>query len=119
MCRLFGLVANKEVDVKFSFLKADLTFKELGSKNPHGWGIGYYKKGNPDIIKEQKSIEKSSKSDEIIEQKISNIYISHVRKSSGTEIKYVNTHPFGYRNWIFAHNGTIDIKNHIKEHPGK
>ena len=115
MCRLFGLVANKEVNVKFSFLKANLSFKELGSKNPHGWGIGYYKNGNPEITKESKSIEKSLKLNDIIEQKISNIFISHVRKSSGTEIKYVNTHPFGYEKWIFAHNGTIDIKDHIKE----
>jgi len=115
MCRLFGLVANKEVNVKFSFLKAKLSFKELGSKNPHGWGIGYYKNGNPEITKEPKSIEKSLKLNDIIVQKISNIFISHVRKSSGTKIKYVNTHPFGYRNWIFAHNGTIDINNHIKE----
>jgi len=115
MCRLFGLVANKEVDIKFSFLKAKISFKGLGSNNPDGWGVGYYKNGNPEIIKEPKSIEKSLKLNDITEQKVSNIFISHVRKSSGTEIKYVNTHPFGYRNWIFAHNGTIDIKNHIKE----
>lgn len=115
MCRLFGLVANKAVDVKFSFLKADLTFKELGSKNPHGWGIGYYENGNPKIFKESNRIEKSLKSNDIIKQKISNIFLSHVRKSSGTDIKYENTHPFGYERWIFAHNGTIDIKNQMKE----
>jgi len=50
MCRLFGLVANKKVNVEFSFLEADLTFKELGSSNPDGWGIGYYENGNPNII---------------------------------------------------------------------
>ena len=59
--------------------------------------------GDPEITKESKSIEKSLKLNDIIEQKISKFFISHVRKSSGTEIKYVNTHPFGYKNWIFAH----------------
>ena len=115
MCRLFGLVADKEVDVEFSFLEASRSFKELGSENPDGWGIGYYKKDNPKIFKEPISTEKSLKFDNIIKKIRSRYLISHVRKSSGTEIKYVNTHPFGYRNWIFAHNGTIDIKNHIKE----
>jgi len=115
MCRLFGLIANKAVDVKFSFLKADLSFKELGLKNPHGWGICFYENGNPKIFKEPKSIEKSKKSYGIIEQKISNLFISHVRRSSGTDIKYENSHPFRYKKWIFAHNGTIDIKNQMKE----
>lgn len=42
MCRLFGLVANKEVNIEFSFKKADKPFRELGIKNPDGWGKGYY-----------------------------------------------------------------------------
>lgn len=115
MCRLFGLVANKKVNVEFSFFEADLTFKELGSSNPDGWGIGYYENGNPKIFKEPNSIEKSSELNDIIKQKISNIFVSHVRKSSGTDIKYENTHPFRYEKWIFVHNGTIDIKNQMKE----
>lgn len=115
MCRLFGIMANKEVDVKFSFLKANKSFKELGLDNPDGWGIGYYKNGNPEIFKESNNISKSLKLNDIIIQRISNIFISHVRKSSGTAIKYENTHPFRYKKWIFAHNGTIDIKDLMKE----
>ena len=115
MCRLFGLVANKKVNVEFSFSEADLPFKELGSSNPDGWGIGYYENGNPKIIKESNSIEKSLKLNDIIKQKISNIFVSHVRKSSGTDINYDNTHPFGYEKWIFVHNGTIDIKKQMKK----
>ena len=115
MCRLFGLIANKEVDVEFSFLKANKSFKELGFQNLDGWGIGYYKNGNPKITKEPISIEKSLELNKIIKQRVSNIFISHVRKSSGTEIRYVNTHPFGYRKLIFTHNGTVDIKNYLKE----
>jgi len=81
MCRLFGLVANKKVNVKFSFSEADLPFKELGSSNPDGWGIWYYENGNPKISKESNSIEKSLILNDIIKQKISNIFVSHVRKS--------------------------------------
>jgi len=38
MCRLFGLTANKPVDVEFSLLEADKPFRNLGEKNPDGWG---------------------------------------------------------------------------------
>lgn len=116
MCRLFGLIANKKVNVEFSFFHTDLSFRELGSRNPDGWGIGYYKNGDGKIEKEPSKIQDSKKVNQIIRQPIiSNIFIAHVRKSSGTGIKYVNTHPFEYNSWIFAHNGTIDIKNSIKE----
>ena len=115
MCRLFGLIANKPVDVEFSFFKADISFKELGSQNPDGWGVGYYKNEEPRIDKERINIEESEKVNKVIKQQVSNLFIAHVRKTSGTAIKYENTHPFEYNNWIFAHNGTIDIKNNIRE----
>lgn len=114
MCRLFGLIANKEVDAEFSFLKADIPFKELGKKNPHGWGIGYYKNNSPKIIKEPKStIESKQFNQEVLVN--SNIIISHVRKKSDGDKKKENTHPFQYHDWIFAHNGNIDIKAELQE----
>ncbi len=39
MCRLFGVIANKEVDMDFSFNLADKPFREFAKSNPHGWGI--------------------------------------------------------------------------------
>ncbi len=33
--------------------------------------------------------------------------IGHFRKATGGELTISNTHPFHYRDWIFAHNGTI------------
>lgn len=45
MCRLLGVIANKPVDLEFSFLKADKPFRELGRTNPDGWGIGWYENG--------------------------------------------------------------------------
>jgi glutamine amidotransferase len=42
MCRLFGLYANKAVDVQFSFYEAKESIEKLSSRNPDGWGIAWY-----------------------------------------------------------------------------
>jgi len=115
MCRLFGLVANKEVDIEFSFIKADRPFRDLGIKNPDGWGIGYYQNDNAIVFKEPVSTFNSSQFYQKAKHLYSSIIISHVRKSSQGGRKKENTHPFNYNNWIFAHNGNIDIKELIKE----
>lgn len=115
MCRLFGLVANKEVNVEFSFIKADRPFRELGIKNPDGWGIGYYQNDNAIVFKEPISTINSSQFYQKAKHIYSSILISHVRKSTQGVKKKENTHPFNSGNWIFAHNGNIDIKELIKE----
>lgn len=53
MCRLFGIIANREVDIEFSFHRADKPFKSFSEDNPDGWGIGYYsKEGEPRVFKQ-------------------------------------------------------------------
>jgi predicted glutamine amidotransferase len=35
------------------------------------------------------------------------VVMAHFRKATGGELHISNTHPFHFRDWIFAHNGTI------------
>lgn len=115
MCRLFGLIANKEVNIEFSFLKADLPFKNLSKENPHGWGIGYYENDIAKIQKQPIPAIQSKKFQEISENLNSEVFVSHVRYSTQGEKTLENTHPFKYNNWIFAHNGNIDIRAELLE----
>lgn len=109
MYRLFGLVANKEVDIEFSMLKASNRFKKQSIKNPHGWGIGYYKGFKPIVEKYVENAFYSSKFDELVKNTKAKIFIAHVRlATTGSVNSNENAHPFVYKNWIFAHNGTID-----------
>jgi len=110
MCRLFGLIANKSVDVEFSMLKADVKpFRNLGDeRNPDGWGIGWYENNKAKIFKEGKSAVESEKFCSFAKDVRSNIIIVHVRKGTGAPPSEVNSHPFKYKNWIFAHNGSVD-----------
>lgn len=109
MCRLFGLIANKEVDIRFSMLEAPENFKKLGKHNPHGWGMGWYEDGEPKIEKYGESAFCSKRFEELAKEVKSRIIIAHVRiASSGASKCNKNAHPFRFRNFIFAHNGTID-----------
>jgi len=40
----------------------------------------------------------------------SKIIISHVRKATTGDTSLLNTHPFQYKHWIFAHNGSVNRK---------
>ncbi len=119
MCRLFGLVANREVDVKFSILEASNRVKNQGEYNPHGWGIGWYENGIARIFKRDKNAFYSSAFNEKVKEIKSKIVITHVSyASSGSSYSNRNIHPFSYENWIFAHNGTVNqkkISSFIKE----
>ena len=114
MCELLGLNFNEPVRCGFSFRG----FRHRSESNSDGWGIGRYDGKDVVIRKEAKksSTSELSKAVENNRSFTSNIFIGHVRRTSGTGISEVNTHPFlqkfrGY-DFMFAHNGTLD-KNKI------
>ena len=107
MCRLLGLVANKHVDLKFSLHK----FKELSDRHPDGWGIGWYENNSTKVFKQGISAkDPESKLPHLSKKVTSKIIIAHVRNKgkNGAPPSDVNSHPFQYKKWLFAHNGSID-----------
>ncbi len=109
MCRLFGLIANKDVDVKCSMLEARNNFKKQGKYNSDGWGIGWYENGKAQVFKRGESAFTSDSFYDKVKSVKSKIVIAHVRyASSGSSNIDKNAHPFEYNNWIFAHNGTVN-----------
>lgn len=105
MCRLLGIVANKPVDIEFSLQR----FREFSTDNPDGWGIGWYENNSPRVFKQGISAkDKKSQLPALSKQVKSKIIIAHVRKGTGAPPSEINSHPFQYKNWIFAHNGSVD-----------
>lgn len=47
MCRLFGLVSNRPVEIHFSLAESRASIRDLSYCNPDGWGIGWYENGKP------------------------------------------------------------------------
>lgn len=107
MCRLFGLVANKEVDVEFSFLKADKSMKYLSKAHPDGWGIGWYENSKPKAFKQGRDDGLHYDFDRVKKVR-SHIIIGHVRRATEGDKSRKNAHPFCYKQWLFAHNGSVD-----------
>ena len=111
MCRLFGLYANKLVNVYFSFFEAERSFEDLSKKNPDGWGIAWFDGFKWSLYKEMMPLYMSSRAKEHIKSIQGFIIISHVRYATHGEIKVENTHPWLYKGYVFAHNGSVDRKS--------
>ena len=116
MCRLFGLYANRLVDVCFSFFESPRgSFVKLSRVNPSGWGVAWFD-SEWHIYKEPRPLYSSSEASEIIRRHVrGRIIVSHVRLASIGSLKYENTHPWLYKGWAFAHNGTIRDRQALLE----
>lgn len=118
MCRMAGIIANKEVDFYFSLSTATNSLRNQSRRNPDGWGIGYFEAHTPKVIKSSQAAFKSEQFVELSQDIKSRIIISHVRYASVGSVNNRNSHPFVYKNWIFAHNGTLEkeaLRKMIKE----
>ncbi len=106
MCRLLGLIANKPVDLEFSLTR----FSEFSKSNPDGWGVGWYEEdGSAKVFKQGIPADAPNSEFPILSKKVrSKIIIAHVRKGTRGQPADVNSHPFQFKNWIFAHNGSVD-----------
>lgn len=107
MCRLFGIIANRPVDMQFSFFEADVPFSSLTERDPDGWGLGWHENDVPKLFKEGKEDQRDYRF-ERVKSVIFKIIVSHMRLATGGASTSENAHPFVYKNFIFAHNGGVD-----------
>ncbi len=107
MCRLFGFRSVIESQVHHSLLHAENALMRQSERHPDGWGVGYYVAGAPHIIKSSEAA-----ITDVLFRRVSGIVssetvIAHIRKATQGQLTILNTHPFQYGNWVFAHNGNI------------
>lgn len=121
MCRLFGFRSVILSQVHTSLVEADNALQGQGTSHPDGWGVSYYVQGSPHIVKSSTSALGDSIFRKVSGVVSSNTVVAHIRKATHGELNILNTHPFQYGNWVFAHNGNIknfnthksEILNHI------
>ncbi len=115
MARLFGLIGNR----------ADLVGRVLASeaevlrvRTPHtsgsdarisplGWGIGFYQGG--EVLMRRRPIDDRAEIDvaKNAGDVRADVMIGHVRSATVGALRTENTHPFRYRQWLFAQTGTV------------
>jgi predicted glutamine amidotransferase len=112
MCELFGMSCNTAD-------RANISLSHLApysEESCDGWGIAYYKNGKGILKREPKKARKSPGFFEFADRAKSNIIIAHIRQATHGTVCEENCHPFIRnflsRDWIFAHNGTIDDIDH-------
>jgi predicted glutamine amidotransferase len=107
MCRLFGFRSVILSQVHHSLMRAENALETQSQDHPHGWGVAYYVAGTPHVIKS----DKSALNDQLF-RRVSGIVssqtvIAHIRNATEGEVNLLNTHPFQFGPWVFAHNGNI------------
>lgn len=107
MCRLFGFKSVINSQVHTSLVHAENALGLQSLKHPDGWGVAYYLENVPHLIK---SVDKAI--DDQIFHKVSGVVssqtvLAHIRKATHGEKTILNSHPFQYGKWIFAHNGNL------------
>jgi predicted glutamine amidotransferase len=112
MCRLFGFRSVLTSQVHSSLLGAENALEVQSSDHPDGWGVAYYLQNIPHVVKSAKSA-----LDDKIFKRVSGVVssqtvLAHIRKTTVGQLNILNTHPFQFGPWVFAHNGHIvDFEN--------
>lgn len=114
--RMFGFIGNR----------ADLGARVLESSpevlrvtpppgEPVGWGIGFYQAG--EVLLRRRPLDEREQIDlaEVTRDVKSDVAIGHVRKPTVGNLRTENTHPFRYRQWLFASTATIGKFEQMRE----
>lgn len=85
--------------------------------NADGFGIGWYNLNIANTAALYKSIQPAWNDhnlDSLATHIASHCFVGHVRASTVGDVNLYNCHPFSYKHYLFAHNGTIRGFNKIK-----
>lgn len=98
-----------------SLIQAENALMHQGETHPDGWGVSYYLDDCPHVIKSTDSAVEDSLFKQVSGLVSSETLLAHLRKSTVGENTILNTHPFQFGRWCFAHNG--NIKNFSQHKP--
>jgi hypothetical protein len=107
MCRVFGFRSILKSGVHSSLLDSDNAIIQQSDRHPDGWGVAYYHMGSPHLVKNENQAKQCKIFEKVSGVVSSNTVIAHIRKSTIGSVGPLNTHPFQFGPWVFAHNGNV------------
>ncbi len=132
MCRLFAALSIEPSNAENYLLDAECSLYKLshvqsGSMQRDGWGVAYYANNRPIVRKSEKPVyDEPDKFRSVSREARSNIIVAHIRQASNPRrlplnqlIGIENTQPFSIENYVFAHNGTINLPDELEEELGE
>jgi predicted glutamine amidotransferase len=115
MARLFGIIGNRP-DLAARVLASETVALSARSKGtPLGWGMGFYQGG--EVLMRRRPIDERPEIDvaKLAADVRADLVIGHVRLATVGALRTENTHPFRYRQWLFAQTGTVSEFEQIRE----
>jgi glutamine amidotransferase len=107
MGRLIGYVANR-ADRLRDALHQERAALDAGARRGDGWGLGFYQGGEVLHKKRPQLGDGVVDLGAIAGDVRTHCLVAHVREATVGDFRAENTHPFRMRQWLFAHDGTID-----------
>lgn len=107
MCRLFGFRSVLQSGVHRSLISADNALGTQSEFHPDGWGVAYYIGGSPHLIRSDGQALHDRLFERVSGIASSQTVVAHVRRATQGTRSPMNSHPFQYGPWIFAHNGNV------------
>ena len=106
MTRLLGYLANQSDRIRCALTLEEATL-HFGAARADGWGVGSYQ--GSDVLLRRKPTEARDtvKLLDLVRDLRTTCAIAHVRTATVGARSLDNTHPFRYRHWLWAHNGTL------------
>jgi glutamine amidotransferase len=115
MARLFGIIGNRP-DLAARILAFEAEALRARSKGPPlGWGLGFYQGG--EVLMRRRPIDERQDIDvaKLAGDVRADLVVGHVRHATVGALRTENTHPFRYRQWLFAQTGTVSEFEQVRE----
>jgi glutamine amidotransferase len=107
MCRIFGFRSVMQSGVHRSLVSADNALVLQSERHPDGWGVAYYVANAPHVVKSASAAVSDHLFRHVSGIVTSETVLAHIRRATQGDLSTINTHPFQYGTWVFAHNGNI------------
>jgi predicted glutamine amidotransferase len=112
MCRLAGYVSGDPSTLSAMLGPSAPNFRDLGRRNPHGWGVAFHEAGSRTLrrMRESIPITTSALFEKVAVGQQMQSMILHMRDATpGLPVALQNTHPFTTGELAFAHNGAVSL----------
>ncbi|MDB4945283.1 MAG: Glutamine amidotransferase class-II [Labilithrix sp.] len=118
MARLFGLIGNRADLASRVLASESAALKAESPGSPLGWGVGFYQGG--EVLMRRRPIDEMAPAGGLDVAKLAgdiraDVLVGHVRHATVGTLRTENTHPFRYRQWLFAQTGTLPAFDSIRE----
>ncbi len=116
MARLIGYMANRTDRLADVLTEEQIAVGPASDAGADAWGIGFYQAGE---VLHKKRPRHEIGGDlawrDVAGDVRSDCAVIHFRHATVGDFRSENTHPFRMRQWIFAHNGTVEGFDAIRE----